>query len=205
MRLILAIIAAVFALPASADTKLIDRLTEQLDRAVQARMEFTQSVTDTHGVTASSAGRLSYLRPANFRLEYTQPHKVKIVSNGTTAWIHDPELNQVVVSNLDAVPGARGFLAVLTLPDVDTRFERSGWSDHQTDIDWLVLDSRVPDQDQFTRCALGFDIQGTIVAVRFTDLLGNKLDVRFDAVETAGIDAGHFTFKIPDGAEVIYQ
>ena len=62
---------------------------------------FTQEVRDKNGrVSRQSTGTFAIARPGKFRFVYEKPYKQTIVSDGTTVWLYDEDLNQVTIKKL---------------------------------------------------------------------------------------------------------
>ena len=182
---------------------LTDDLALKLSESSFGQMSFSQTVRDPDDRLTSSTGKLAYSRPAKFALEYDSPEQVKMVSDGQTLWVHDIDLNQVVVTDLSEAPGNHGFLSVLGATDLTSEFDLDSYEDGE--ISWLVLVPHDEESVSFTSCDIGFNASGEIVAARFTDLVGNEVDARFFDVEASAPSAGRFSFEPPDGAEVIHQ
>ena len=67
---------------------------------------FEQRVFDEQrNLLERSSGTLLIDRPGRFRFEYAEPPQL-IVGDGSRIWIYDPELAQVMVSDLDAALGS---------------------------------------------------------------------------------------------------
>lgn len=202
MRLIASVTLAFAFLANVATADLTGQLKGKLDESRQGAMAFAQTVEDPDGKVIESVGRLAYTRPSKFFLEYDAPDPVKVVSDGETLWVHDVGLNQVVVSDLSQSELGQGFLAVLSATDFLSEFDLGSHSDDN--LDWLVLTPHDEEKASFTDCEIGFDKSGVIVAVKFTDLVGNKVHARFHDIEPVP-DHGRFSYEPPDGAEVIFQ
>ena len=73
---------------------------------------FLQEITDQDGVVLeTSQGFLKIKKPNKYRWAYFSPMEQEIVSNGDKIWIHDPELEQVVVRDtLDSDPNMLDFI-----------------------------------------------------------------------------------------------
>src|SRR5690606_17534664 len=90
--LLIAIIALAGVAHAGARDRL-DSFTRGL-KGLEGR--FTQHVFDEGGrVRETSSGRVALAAPRLFRWEYQDPYPQLIVADGTTVWVHDPDLEQV--------------------------------------------------------------------------------------------------------------
>lgn len=197
-----AALAAALCLSAPAPSAgLTDELKGRLDALGSGTLAFTQTVVDPEGKVTDSSGTLAYARPSRFSLEYESPDPVLLVSDGSTLWVHDVALNQVVVSRLSGSHMGQGFLSVLSATDPSSEFELG--SREEGGIDWLVLTPRDEESVGFETCEIGFDGEGRIAAVLLTDLVGNRVDARFRDSGGPPPSAETFSFEPPEGAEVI--
>ena len=96
------------ALPASAQTSALDDVIRGVEAAygkmTDLKGEFSQSALNKSlNQTIDAKGVVYLKRGGKLRWEYEEPTKQEIVSDGTTIWIHTPQLNQV---NTGAAPEA---------------------------------------------------------------------------------------------------
>ena len=66
-------------------------------RPERALRRFTQEVRDNGRVSRQSTGTFGIARLGKFRFVYEKPYKQTIVSDGTTVWLYDEDLNQVTI------------------------------------------------------------------------------------------------------------
>ena len=108
MHYILTLVFLIICDEVSASQKFIDYLNgiESLEA------NFLQEITDQDGVVLeTSQGFLKIKKPNKYRWVYFSPMDQEIVSNGDKIWIHDPELEQVVVRDtLDSDPNMLDFI-----------------------------------------------------------------------------------------------
>lgn len=201
LRLAAALAAGLCVAGPAPGSGLTDELKGRLDALDRGTMTFTQTVVDPEGRVTDSSGTLAYARPSRFSLEYETPDPVLLVSDGSTLWVHDVALNQVVVSRLSGSSMGQGFLSVLSATDPSSEFELASREEGGTD--WLVLTPRDEESVGFEKCEIGFDGEGRMVAVMLTDLVGNEVDARFSDAGGPPPSAATFSFEPPDGAEVI--
>ena len=78
--------------------------------------QFSQQVFDARGKQKeASTGRVALSAPRLFRWEYVKPYPQLIVADGTTVWVHDPDLQQVS-KRPQGVEEANSPLAILLDP-----------------------------------------------------------------------------------------
>ena len=108
MNYILTLVFLIICDEISASQKFFDYLNgiESLEA------NFLQEITDQDGVVLeTSQGFLKIKKPNKYRWVYFSPMEQEIVSNGDKIWIHDPELEQVVVRDtLDSDPNMLDFI-----------------------------------------------------------------------------------------------
>lgn len=172
-------------------------------------------------------GELSLRRPqqgaAQFRFDYAKPKQL-IVSNGKQAWFYQPENRQVIVTSMDAMLKSGGSLAMSYLTglgnvsrDFSAAFGKPA-RDRQNNyiIDLtprkpspalaklrLAISNEAVEKQRATGTATaGFPIIFSVVM----DAHGTETRIDYSKVRTnSGLSAGRFSFKAPEGTEIIQQ
>ena len=164
---------------------------------------FRQVLRDSRGqVAEQSSGLLRISRPDRFRWDYESPHEQTIVSDGAKLWLHDPDLEQVTVRQLDQ--SLAGTPAMLLSGGGDLRAAFSVERVEQLDDGtfWVVLQPKRADTD-FRRVRLGF--RG--IELRFMELddkLNQTTVLEFIGLKRNPAFSGNpFSFTPPVGADVI--
>ncbi|GFE57277.1 outer membrane lipoprotein carrier protein LolA [Geobacter sp. AOG1] len=158
---------------------------------------------------------------AMFRFNYSKP-KQQIISNGKTVWYYLPDNKQVMVMEMAAMfQGGNGVaLNYLTgMGSVSRDFTISFAGDGRDKKGNYVLDlvPKKPSQAlarlQLTIAATAVDrflvdhkpeVPFPILASVVYDQLGNKTAIDYTRVKVnRGIGGNRFTFKVPDGVEII--
>ncbi len=108
MNLILALVSLVICDQISASPKFFD----YLGGIESLKADFSQEIIDQDGVVLeTSLGSLKIRKPNKYKWVYFSPMEQEIVCNGDKIWIHDPELEQVVVRDfLDSDPNILDFI-----------------------------------------------------------------------------------------------
>ena len=108
MNLIFTLVFLIVCVEISASPKFFDYLNgiESLEA------DFQQEIIDQDGVVLeTSQGFLKIKKPNKYRWVFFSPIEQEIVSNGDKIWIHDPELEQVVIrDSLDSDPNILDFI-----------------------------------------------------------------------------------------------
>ncbi|MEO6155975.1 MAG: outer membrane lipoprotein chaperone LolA [Thermomonas sp.] len=139
---------------------------------------FTQQVFASNGKQKErSSGRVAVSAPRLFRWEYVKPYPQLIVADGTTVWVHDPDLQQVS-KRPQGAEEANSPLAILLDPsklDRDFVVKDAG---ADKGIEWLQLTPRNADA-AFKSAKLGFDTSG-LAQMEYVDALGQRTRISFN-------------------------
>ncbi len=98
---------------AQAIAKIVARVQERYDGAVDYRAKFTQKYTyAATGRERTSSGDLIIKKPGRMRWDYQKPEPSLWLATGTTFWMYEPEAKQAFRQDLKAsqLPGAVAFL-----------------------------------------------------------------------------------------------
>ena len=164
--------------------------------------QFTQQVFGTNGKQKEqSSGRVAVSAPRLFRWEYVKPYAQLIVADGTTVWVHDPDLQQVS-KRPQGAEEANSPLAILLDPaklDRDFTVKEAG---ETAGIDWLQVTPRNADA-AFKSARLGFDKSG-LARMEYVDALGQRTRISFsDWKRNPAFAKGTFVYVPAKGVDVI--
>ena len=180
----------------------LDRLRAFVRDTQTARTTFTQTVTDRNGrVVQKSNGEFMLARPGRFRWSVDKPYRQVVVGDGERVWIHDEDLNQVVVRRLGEALGSTPAALLAGREDVEKAFT---WKElpARDGLDWLSATPLAKDA-AFAEIRLGFDAK-TLAALELTDGFGQKTVVRFgEMVRNPSLPPDAFRFSPPKGADII--
>jgi outer membrane lipoprotein carrier protein len=165
---------------------------------------FTQEVRDKNGrVSRQSAGTFAIARPGKFRFVYEKPYKQTIVSDGTTVWLYDEDLNQVTTKKLGDTVTEQPLALLLDATAADKLFDLKAL-ESQGSIGFVEAKSKRTD-------AAFSDLRVAIVALQpreltWRDALQNVNTIRFETLNKNGkLAADAFSFTAPVGADVLKQ
>ena len=165
---------------------------------------FTQEVRDKSGrVSRQSAGTFAIARPGKFRFVYEKPYKQTIVSDGTTVWLHDEDLNQVTIKKLGETVTEQPLALLLDASAADKLFDLKA-AESQGSVGFVEAKSKKADA-AFT------DLRVAIVALQpreltWRDALQNTNTIRFETLNKNGkLAPDAFSFTPPKGADVLRQ
>jgi outer membrane lipoprotein carrier protein len=180
----------------------LDQLHAFLEGTKSAEGSFRQVVVNKdRRTTQTTSGTFAFQRPGKFRWTYDKPVDQLIVSDGDSVWIHDRDLNQVIVRKLDAALGA----TPAALLAGDNALERNFALVAGGEADGLEYVNATPKaaESQFTRIRLGF-ANSLPQRMELTDAFGQTTELVFSGMRrnpTLAADA--FRFTPPKGADVI--
>ncbi len=179
-------------------------LLEQFLRDVTTfQAKFAQQLFDEYGDLLETAnGEVAISKPGKFRWEYQQPYSQLILTDGTTLWVYDVDLEQVSINPFSH--GAAGSPAELLVGEIDLDQHYSLTESIGEDgIAWISLTPRHQDA-QYNTIEIGFK-GNAIHAMKLRDNLNQITDVRFSDIERNGdIGDAHFVFEPPPGIDVLH-
>jgi outer membrane lipoprotein carrier protein len=190
---------------ATADGAAAARLGVLLAGMQRIEATFTQRLIDEAGeAMQQSSGRVLLAHPGRFRWETTQPFEQLVVSDGSTVWQYDADLQQVVVRPLDRradqVPSlllsgeieAVGKLFDIRAAEAPAGKERFALVPLEAGGLFASLEVR------FTG--------GALERLVITDGFGQRTEVDFAAVRPVdAFDEGTFRFVAPPGVDELHD
>ncbi|MBB1488491.1 outer membrane lipoprotein chaperone LolA [Oceanospirillum sediminis] len=191
-------------LPAQADQAAVNRLGSLLDKMDSLDAGFQQRILDARGARLQEVdGKLSLKRPGKFYWQTENPFPQTVVSDGSTLWLFDPDLEQVTIQQIDeSISRTPAMLLSGDVASITEKFEVLKVRD--SDIEEFVLRPK-EEESLFEELRLNFADQW-LVSLLLVDSLGQRTaielrDVRFNQEQKAG----RYTFNVPDGVDVIQQ
>lgn len=178
------------------------RLERFLSELTTFSAHFRQEVFDEYGELLETAeGDVAISKPGKFRWEYRHPYRQLIISDGTTLWVYDADLEQVTVNPL--ANGGAGSPAELLVGDIDLeQHYEVVESAVAGDTAWVSLTPRAA-ASQYQTIEIGLD-EGGIRGMKLRDNLNQLTALWFDTVRTdIEIEQGRFKFVPPPGVDVV--
>jgi len=177
----------------------IQGLRELLQPITSLSAQFTQRITDAEGFQLdSSVGLFEVAQPARLRWHVVEPLPQQIISDGTTLWIYDPDLEQVIIQPFNQDIAATP--AILFSGDLD-----------QLDSAYFVreespgLFTLTPERagSLFNNMQIEF-VNRRPVSIALTDNLEQTTKITFTELQiNPAISADRFVFEIPVNIDVI--
>ncbi len=189
--------------------QLTARTQELYDRTTDLKARFIQEVTiQSMKKTEREEGTAFFKNPRMMLWDYQKPKAKKLVINAQKAWLYVPEDRIVYVQSSESLFRSRVALRFLSglgklSEDFQIRFSSENPLDDRGNY-LLMLTAREPGTG-LDRLHLTVDGRTfLIIQCRFNDALGNATRLRFsDARLNTGIPDHVFTFKPPEGVEVV--
>ena len=202
-----AIVAA--ALAAAAPTDDSDALRELLAPMREYAAQFEQVVVDGRGRSLQTAtGTMRLQRPGRFRWEVVEPYSQLVVTDGTTVYVFDADLEQVTVQPLDeTLQGTPARLLIGSMDALEATFtivreEAASFTLHPRDEEALYrrIHLEFAPQPGVAEEAAGALLVGIVIV----DHLDQETRVVFRNPTLRPEPApGVFDFHIPDDVDVI--
>ena len=182
----------------------LDQLHAFLEGTQTAQGSFRQIVVNKdRRTTQTTSGTFAFQRPGRFRWTYDKPFDQLIVGDGEKVWVHDRDLNQVIVRKLDAALGA----TPAALLAGDNALEKNFTLVAGGAGDGLEYVNATPKaaESQFTRIRLGF-ADNLPRRMDLTDAFGQTTQLTFGELRrNPKLAADTFRFTPPNGADVVGQ
>jgi outer membrane lipoprotein carrier protein len=164
---------------------------------------FEQQVFDASGKRKeTSSGRIALSAPRLFRWEYMRPYPQLIVADGTTVWVHDPDLKQVTKRAQGAEEQDSPLAALIDPARLDRDYLVTE-APARDGLQWLQLTPRAQQEAGFASASLGFGRSG-LERMQLVDTLGQRTEIRFsDWRRNPAFKRGTFRFTPPRGVDVV--
>lgn len=205
IRVLLVAVLAMTGLSAQAgDEQAIKRLTELLGQAQTMIGRFSQLTLDGSGTRLQEAGgEMALKRPGLLRWHTDAPMEQLLVSNGEKVWLYDPDLQQVTIQPLDQrMSHTPALLLSGDVSKIGENFNIS-YKEGGSVVDF-ILKPKAKDT-LFDTLRLSFR-NGVINDMQLIDSIGQRTNILFLGVKmNQPLDSAQFTFKVPQGADVIQQ
>ena len=163
--------------------------------------DFEQVVTDADGLALeTSTGRMTLSRPGRLRWEVLEPWPQLVLADGSSLWVHEPDLEQVTVRPLaGALEGTPAMLLLEAPGSLVTHFAVVGEGDGRFRL--LPQDER----SLYQSLHLEFDTAGKVPrSLVIVDHMDRTTHVHFTNATTATTPAPElFEFEIPPGTDLI--
>lgn len=179
-----------------------DELNARLSAMSALDADFSQTTIDSSNRTLQeNSGHLWVRSPARFRIETHDPFAQTLVSDGTSFWSYDAELEQVIIRDLEA--DIRQVPILLLSGDTEQLTDEYDVSYYEDETrEYFVLAPRASDS-LFESLSIEFANEMPS-SITIADSLGQRtrIDLSTVAVNQPQVD-NPFTFEPPPGVDVI--
>ena len=196
------IFVCLLSLVAHADDSAVQKLSAQLEPLKSLQGQFTQTVTDEKGkVLQTSQGAIAVKRGNRLRWETTSPFAYLIVTDGTTLWRFDQDLEQATKQKFK---GELADTPALILSGEMSRI-RANYNVAVEQGSKGVYYKLTPKQKNALFRALVLQFSGdTISELILEDNLDQRTEIRFNNVtNNPSLPDTLFRFDPPAGADVV--
>jgi outer membrane lipoprotein carrier protein len=183
---------------------IIAKVQKTYDGIHDIQANFTQITTSASiKETQKAEGVVYFKKPGMMKWEYKSPEKDIIVSDGTTIWIYQQDIGQVMVGNAldNGTSISNNFLAGMGNIKKDFAIEMAE-GDNNTHL--LKLSPKTA-QPNLRKLYIAVD-KKTFLVIRTIvyDMLNNETKVILESIKTnQSLSGSIFKFNIPDGIKVI--
>lgn len=182
-----------------------EQLTILLKRMTSLDADFQQRILDARGSRLQEvSGHLSLSRPGKFFWKTEDPFPQTVVSDGESLWLYDPDLEQVTVQQVqDQQQGTPAMLLSGQLDQLQERFTIQLTRDADQFQEYLLIPKG--QESLFEELRLSF-VKQELATLLLTDSLGQRTSIElFSTRLNPSLPDSHFSFKIPEGVDVIMQ
>lgn len=200
-------LAAALALPAIASAAALDQFRSFVANTKAARGEFVQrQVKGSDGAArpaSESSGSFVFARPGRFIWTYRKPYEQVLQADGERLYIHDTDLNQVIVRKLGDALGSSPAAILFGSNDLEKNFALKD-AGAREGLEWLEATPKSRDTT-FERILIGMK-DGAPQAMELRDSFGQVSLLSFRNIEkNPALKADQFKFNVPKGADVLQQ
>jgi len=189
-----------FSLTVSANSD--SELSNILNQMNSLTGKFKQKVVDQNGATLQEvSGQFFFKKPNLFKWDYLEPSKSQLISDGELLYLYDPDLKQVVISQLKKFGGVSPAMLLVT-SDLESLFEVTIIQDKKG-VSWFRALPHEPEKANFKEVFINFS-QKKLKSMRIIDGFDNTTEIDFIKVSrNTDINEAIFLFNTPEDIDVI--
>ena len=164
--------------------------------------KFKQKVVDQNGaILQEVSGQFFFKKPNLFKWDYLEPSKSQLISDGELLYLYDPDLKQVVISQLKKFGGVSPAMLLVT-SDIESLFEVSVTQDEKGD-NWFKAVPNEPEKANFKEVFINF-FRNELRGMKIIDNFDNTTEIQFIKVsQNININEAIFLFNTPEDTDVI--
>ncbi len=203
--IIVAIVAAAPAYAAHESKPSLKHILDGIQRRYQDTQSFSASFKEELNAVGAAkrerSGTVYFMKPGKMRWNFESPDTETIVSDGTTIYNYDPDLDQVVETPLkQALASSNTAAFILGVGKLERDFNATLGPATEGAQELTLLPKAGGSQIELTVDATNYDIKG----LTLKDQLGNTTAISFsDINRNTPFDTSMFAFKVPQGADIV--
>ncbi len=181
----------------------VHRLQRHYQQTSSFEAKFKEQILSSGGVKRDLEGTIKYRRPGRLRWDFAPPQQQTIVADGTTLFVYQPDLSQVIETPLErAFRTSAPAALLLGAGNIERDFAPLAVS---TPPGEHLIRLSLKAKADGTEISLGLDpANSNVVTLTLTDQLGNVTKLDFSDIQTnISLDDSLFSFKVPDGVDVV--
>ena len=156
-------------------------------------------------ITDSASGRAFFKRSGKMRWEYETPDRQMIITDAKTLWVFRPEDNQVMIGKAPAFfKGGKGFSFLSDMKVIRQKFDMV--LEKETEEGFFVL-KLLPREKAYDIVKIFLWISRNtfdVVKILTYNSYGDETRIVFNNIQLKEkLDDSLFTFKVPEGTEVL--
>lgn len=172
-----------------------------------ARGEFVQRQVREEGgklrISSEASGSFVFARPGKFVWAYRKPYEQILQADGEMLYVHDKDLNQVIVRKLGNAIGSSPAAILFGSNDLEKNFTLSEGGTRDG-LEWLQAIPKANDT-QFDNIGIGLK-DGVPVGMELRDSFGQVSVLTFTKFEkNPSLSSSQFKFVMPKGADLLQQ
>lgn len=163
---------------------------------------FEQRLLNEYGEELENSRGVLYMkRPGMFHWAYSEPYSQTLISDGSTLWIYDEDLEQLTIRNISGLLEDSPAALLGGDVDIDSHYLVIEQGD-ENESRWLELTPRDP-ESQYRSIRLTFADEQLEQMILF-DTLGRTTQIVLGELQrNPEVDQDYFQFSIPEGIDVI--
>jgi len=193
----------------AAEQQSATQLRALLDKTTTLQGGFEQSLFDNQGaLLEKSSGDFVLKRPGKFYWNTTEPYEQILISDQTTIWLYDPDLEQVTVRSFnDDLQQTPALLLSENVDNLREHFAISRSTSGNTGESFVLTPKKQEGLFQtLTLVFAGKAGQQQLSEFHIKDNLGQLTRFSFSkAVANQPVSDAQFQFTPPDGVDVLYD
>jgi len=180
----------------------LTRLQQRYDCSRSLQANFDEQLSSPGGMARTRKGTVYFRKIGRMRWDFAAPSEGTVVSDGTTVYDYEKDLNQVVELPVSKALKSSATAFLLGLGNIRRDFKVS--LPPESSIDGLIYVILVPKSGGDTM-ELGLDPKSyDIVKFKLTNQIGGVTELRFSDIRTnVALDDSLFAFTVPEGADVV--